>query len=78
MNGNVMLFMEKCTVYILLDQSFNKNNFLPVVTHELFILPVFIYLFVCQQVFRRNLKVSREYIVTRVREKSCKENIFQP
>ena len=77
MNGNVMLFMETCTVYILLHQSFNKNNFLPVVTNKFF-LPVFIYLFVCQQVFRRNLKVSREYIVTRVREKSCKENIFQP
>ena len=43
--------------------------------HELFFPPVFICLFVWQEVSKRYLKVSRNHAVTRTRQKSCKEKI---
>ena len=43
--------------------------------HELFFPPVFICLFVWQEVSKRYLKVSRNHAVTHMRQKSCKEKI---
>ena len=50
-------------------------NLHSVVTHKLFFPPVFICLFVWQQVIKGYLKISRNRAGTRARQKSCKEKI---
>ena len=69
MNESVLIFMEKCNVYILLRQSLNKSNWHPFITHELFFHQFsFLSLFLLLQVIIKNLKVRREHELTCARE----------
>ena len=54
-------------------KQLKQNTFRSIVTHELLFPPVFTCLFVCQQVIKRYLKISRNRTVTCARQKSCKE-----
>ena len=72
MNESVLIFMEKCNVYILLRQSLNKSNWHPFITHELFFHQFsFLSLFLLLQVIIKNLKVTREHELTCAREEYC-------
>ena len=70
-----LLYILKGKVYCL--QSFasqlKQNNSDSIVTHELFSPPVFICLFVWQQVIKRYLKINRDCAVTHVRDRNPKK-----
>ena len=66
----VLIFMEKCNVCILLQQSLNTSNLHPFITHEFFFHRLsFLSLFLLFQVIMKNLKGRREHEVTCAREK---------